>query len=94
VFLRELRLVQELCDGCSYGSVPVLAVRHDRNAVVHSVQFGFLALSPRASIRGVFAHRETDTLRTFTPLQVLRTFCVSLWFSIDEYNVGLYAAVC
>jgi len=73
--------------------VRVLIVSHDRNAMAHRVQLGFLALSSRTGVSGVFAHREAYSLRAFAPFKVIGAFFVGFLPAGDDYEVLLDAAV-
>src|ERR1019366_429755 len=74
--------------------MPVLAVRHDGDAIVHRIQLGFLALAPGTGVGWVFADRQAPPLRAFTPLKVIRPFFVALLLPVDEHEVWFYSPVC
>jgi hypothetical protein len=65
----------------------------DRDAVVHRVQFGFLALTSCTGVGWILADREAHPFRAFAPLQVVRAFRVSFFPAAHDDYGGFYSSV-
>jgi hypothetical protein len=55
--------------------------------------FGFFALASGTGISRIFAYRQTNALRPFSPLKVVRAFLVGFLLALDAHEVWLDAAI-